>query len=127
MMCFVYFVCFVFVVLMAHYIPVSSQLKVLDKVIPLVLSYLLSLFSPSMKLSVRQHPTIKATAIHDDITLVGPPDDLLSACSTITNLALALGLQVQPSKCQLIYFHDNTTQAVYGSFSLILSTASYSP
>lgn len=63
---------------------------------------------PVYEAVIRQHPTINATAIHDDITLVGQPDDIVSAYSTITNLALALGLEVQPAKCQLIYFHSDT-------------------
>ena len=58
---------------------------------------------------IQQHPSLKATAILDDITLVGPANDLIHSYPTIINLAQALNLQVQPSKCQLIYFHNDTT------------------
>ena len=64
---------------------------------------------PIYEAVVQTHPTLKATAIHDDITLVGPADDLASAYSTIADLADAIGLQVQPSKCQFIYFHNDTS------------------
>ena len=64
---------------------------------------------PVYEAVILQHPTIKATAIHDDLTLVGPPDDLLPAYSTMVTLSQRLGLQVQPAKCQFVYFHDQTT------------------
>src|ERR1700733_376737 len=67
-----------------------------------------STIQPIYEAVVQTHPTLKATAIHDDITLVGPADDLASAYSTIADLADAIGLQVQPSKCQFIYFHNDT-------------------
>jgi hypothetical protein len=68
---------------------------------------------------VRLHPTIKATAIQDDLTLVGPPDDLLPAYSTVVSLAQQLMLQVQPSKCQMIYFHDQTAPLSAGVHSFL--------
>ena len=33
-----------------------------------------------------QHPSIKATSIHDDLTLIGPPDDRVPAYLTMATL-----------------------------------------
>src|SRR5580658_115355 len=63
---------------------------------------------PVYQAVVTNHPSVQATAIHDDVTLVGPPDDLVQAYRTVVEQAKTINLHVQPHKCQLVYFHNET-------------------
>jgi hypothetical protein len=42
----------------------------------------------------------------DDTTIVGPPEKLKNVFEKISSEAKNIGLEVQPHKCQLIYFHE---------------------
>lgn len=61
---------------------------------------------PVYEALVTKHVGVHASAILDDVTLVGTPDELVEAYDTLTREALKIGLQIQPGKCQFIYFHD---------------------
>ena len=61
---------------------------------------------PVYEAVVNEHVNLQASAILDDITLVGAPDELVCAYETLTREALKIGLHIQPNKCQFIYFHD---------------------
>jgi hypothetical protein len=61
---------------------------------------------PVYEAVVNEHVDLHASAILDDITLVGAPDELVGAYKTLTREALNIGLHIQPNKCQFIYFHD---------------------
>jgi hypothetical protein len=56
---------------------------------------------------IRQHQSLRATAILDDCTFVGPVGALVSAYATICQEAALVGLEVQPTKSQLIYFQSD--------------------
>ena len=69
---------------------------------------------------VTNHPSVQATAIHDDVTLVGPPDDLVQAYRTIVEQAKTINLQAQPHKCQFIYFHNCNKPSLFQCLCLVL-------
>ena len=63
-----------------------------------------------LRLLRRSHPTITTVAFQDDIYLVGPLPDILSALTALDALLAELGLQQNPNKLQL-YTNDPTTAA----------------
>ena len=55
-------------------------------------------------------PSIKLAAFYDDLTMVGPPSDLVTATHQLIRLAMDnYGLKVEPTKCNFIYFHQQTS------------------
>ena len=62
---------------------------------------------PVYEAVVNEHIDVSASAILDDITLVGTPTELAGAYETLTREAHKIGLHIQPNKCQFIYFHDH--------------------
>ena len=54
-------------------------------------------------------PDINIGAVLDDCTLVSRPHLLVPAYDLVTQQAQVIGLAVQPSKCQLLYFGNATT------------------
>ena len=62
----------------------------------------------SEALAVNPTKTVNGSAILDDFNIVGPPGDLIPVYNKFVELAAKINLEVQPSKCQLIYFHNVT-------------------
>jgi hypothetical protein len=54
----------------------------------------------------REAPGITLLAIHDDTYLIGPPDQLKAAYDAFRAHAAQNGSLVQPTKSELLYFHD---------------------
>ena len=53
------------------------------------------------------NPSVRLAAFHDDLTLVGEPNELLNATLQLNTLAKHYHLELQPSKCSFIYFHQD--------------------
>ena|SRR6185437_2934337 len=51
---------------------------------------------------------VTCKALADDIFLIGQPSDLAIAYEELETQTAALNLTVQPSKCELVYFHQDT-------------------
>jgi hypothetical protein len=54
---------------------------------------------------VAQSTDATPIAIHDDLSVAGKPDDLIKVVPIVKQLASKIGLELQPSKCQLAFFH----------------------
>lgn len=57
---------------------------------------------PALRAVLAELPTVKATAIYDDVSFTGPPADLINAYRSFAIKMAELGLQLQPDKSFLI-------------------------
>jgi Reverse transcriptase (RNA-dependent DNA polymerase) len=57
---------------------------------------------PLYEAVIRDLPGVRAVAIQDDLTIIGPADDVLSAFALLTQLAPSYSLDLQTDKCQLL-------------------------
>jgi hypothetical protein len=63
-------------------------------------------YKAALEAQLNKPHTVTAKAILDDCTLIGPATHLQPVYESIQHLALSINLQVQPSKCKLLYFHN---------------------
>jgi len=63
---------------------------------------------PIIRNALSPQLTVSCKAYMDDITLVGQPDQIIPVFERIQEGALSIGLKVQPTKCQFVYFHEQT-------------------
>jgi hypothetical protein len=56
---------------------------------------------------VAQSTDATPIAIHDDLSVAGKPDDLIKVVPIVKQLAAEIGLELQPTKCQLAFFHPS--------------------
>jgi len=62
---------------------------------------------PILKKAIALNDKVSSKCYVDDLTLVGPPEELIPVYQFIENESRKIGLEVQHSKCKLIYFHED--------------------
>ena len=59
---------------------------------------------PAITHTLTAHPNTRAVAIHDDVTFLGAPSDVIAATLTFRAAASSLCLEIQGDKCALLRF-----------------------
>jgi len=73
-----------------------------------VLLFCLGLHPILQRASALAPSEVSSKCYVDDMTLVGPPEKLIPVYTFIETESRKIGLEVQPSKCQFLYFHQST-------------------
>ena len=60
---------------------------------------------PVLKAVQRKHPSVRVIAVADDITLIGPREDILTAVTTLADGLANLSLTISPTKSHFVDHH----------------------